>query len=73
MMNFIVIASLQLAAISDERDDLMEKLKGHLDTIRSAKESLRNEQGRSKKLENDLKFYQEQSARSMSDRDQVLP
>ena len=62
---------LQLSAMTEERDGLQEDLRGHRDSKRSVESSFRAERERATKMENDLKFYQEQSARAISDRDQV--
>lgn len=64
---------MQLTAVTEERNDLREDLRGYKDSKRTVEESYRVERSRAEKLEKELQFYQGQSARAMADRDQVLP
>lgn len=62
---------VQLKAVTQERDGLREDLRGHRDSKRQADNSWRVERTRAEKLEKELHFYQEQSAKAMATRDQV--
>ena len=62
---------MQLQSATEERDNLREDLKGHKDSKRQVDNSWREERKRADKLEKELSFYQEQSAKAMKDRDQV--
>ena len=63
--------ALQLNAARGECDSLKEDLRGHREARRTAENLYREESKKAAKLDKDLKFYMEQSARAMSDRDQV--
>ena len=65
------IVLLQLAAVTEERDNLREDLRGHKDSKRTVDRSWRVERERAETLERELGFYQSQSARAMADRDQA--
>lgn len=60
-----------MKSATEERDNLREDLKGHKDSKRQSDNSYRQQKTRADKLDKELSFYQEQSARAMKDRDQV--
>lgn len=62
---------MQLEAVTQERNSLREDLRGHRDSKRQADNIWRTERSRAEKLEKELQFYQEQSAKAMADRDQA--
>ena len=62
---------MQLSSTTVERDNLREDLKGHKDSKRESDNSYRQQKTRADKLDKELLFYQEQSAKAMKDRDQV--
>ena len=70
-MHWMQICLLQLIEVSEERDNLKEDLKGHKDSKRQVDNSWRAERTRAEKLEKELQFYQSQSARAISERDQA--
>jgi hypothetical protein len=63
----------QLEAVSAERDGLYEDLINHRTSKRTVDKQWRIEREKSERLESELAFYQSHSARTLSDRDKVLP
>ena len=63
--------AVQLALVTEERNNLREDLWGHKDSRRLVESSYIKERDRADKLEKELQFYQTQSARAMADRDKV--
>ena len=62
---------MQLAVVTEERNNLREDSWGHKDSRRLVESSYIKERDRADKLEKELQFYQTQSARAMADRDKV--
>ena len=72
LMRSLIVGDMQLAAVTEERNNLREDLRGHRDSKRTVDNSWRAERERADQLEKELQFYQTQSARAMADRDKVL-
>ncbi len=64
-------ALLQLQAIMAERDSLREDLIHHRTSKRTVDKQWRIEREKSERLESELAFYQNHSARALADRDKV--
>ena len=64
---------MQLHAVSAERDGLHEDLLAHRASKRTVDKQWRLEREKSERLEAELGFYQQQSARALSDRDKARP
>ena len=64
---------VQLEAVTAERDGLYEDLINHRTSKRTVDKQWRIEREKSERLETELAFYQSQTARTLSDRDKVLP
>ena len=66
-----LVCAGQLHAVSAERDGLYEDLINHRTSKRTVEQQWRKEREKSEHLESELAFYQNHSARALSDRDQV--
>ena len=62
----------QLEAVTEERDNLREDLRGHRDSKRQSDNGWRAEKQRVQALEKELAFYQTHSTKAFADRDKAV-